>query len=848
MYRPEEIEPRWQNHWDHHETFVAREDRTKTKFYALDMFPYPSGKGLHIGHPAGYTASDVVCRYKRARGFNVLHPMGYDAFGLPAEQKAIDEGIAPQVSTVESITTFRRQLKMLGFSYDWTREISTADPSYYKWTQWIFTKLYERGLAYRGEAMVNWCEGLGTVLANDEVIDGKSDRGNFPVERRKLTQWTIKITDYAQRLLDGLDAIDWPESTKTKQREWIGRSEGAFVDFAVEGFSEKITVFTTRPDTLWGVTYLVVAPEHPMVERIASPGQLAAVKEYQRVTASRSELTRQANKEKTGVATGAFATNPVNGERVPIWIADYVISGYGTGAIMAVPGHDERDWEFAKIMSLPIVEVISGGNVQKAAHTGEGVMVHSGPFDGTATVGREAVRKIIAWLTERSLGTGAVTFRFRDWVFARQRYWGEPIPVLKRGNDIVRAMTVDELPLELPAVEDYRPRSGESPLMRAKSWMTVHDSVTNETLTREADTMPGSAGSSWYFLRYCDPHNTREFCSREKSDYWMPVDLYVGGPEHAVGHLLYARMWQKVLHDLDLVRDDEPFAALRHQGMVLGDTYYVAKEFSENGDKARNVMPDDVTERDGKLFRKSDNEEVVKRLEKMSKRKGNVVNPDEVIRRYGADALRVYICFMGPLESDKPWQTNGLDGQSTFLKRAWRVFFEGDESVPRVDDSAATEEELRVIHKAVKKVTHDIESLNLNTAISALHVAVRDLLGLGTRSRAVLTSLAQLFAPFAPHLAEEVWTRALGNVATPEGVSFVSWPVYDDRYAIDDVVTIGVQINGKTSCTITLPVGADEESAMSAARTTGAVTRALDGKTLQKIIYKEGKILNLIVR
>jgi len=846
-YRPSEIEPRWQKHWDAHGSYVATEDRARPKFYALDMFPYPSGKGLHIGHPAGYTASDVVSRYKRARGFNVLHPMGYDAFGLPAEQRAIEEGVAPQVTTAEAIENFRRQLKMLGFSYDWTREVSTADPAYYKWTQWVFTKLLERGDAYQGDAWVNWCAGLGTVLANDEVIDGKSERGGFPVERKKLAQWMLRITAYAQRLLDGHELIDWPEATKTKQREWIGRSEGAYVDFAFDGSDAKVTVFTTRPDTLWGATYLVLAPEHELVDRVTTAAQRDAVAEYKRYAAARSEVDRQANKRKTGVPTGAYALNPVNGAKIPVWIADYVIATYGTGAIMAVPGHDPRDWDFAKAMGLPIVEVISGGDVTAAAHEGDGAMVNSGPFDGTATAGRAAVRAVIAWLQEKGLGRGATTYKLRDWAFARQRYWGEPIPVLKRGAEVARALRLDELPLELPAVDDYKPSgTGESPLARAKAWASVEEN--GETLRRELDTMPGSAGSSWYFLRYCDPRNDKELCAREKSDYWMPVDLYVGGPEHSVGHLLYARMWQKVLRDLGVVRDEEPFAKLRHQGMIQGDTFYVPEEFKEHGDKAPHVPRAEVEERGGKFFRKADGRELVKRQEKMSKRKGNVVNPDDVIRAHGADALRVYICFMGPLDADKPWQTNGIEGQSRWLERVWRLYFEGDDDAPRATDDAATVDELRVIHKAVKKVTHDIESLDLNTAISALHVAVRDLAQLGARSRAVLGPLAQLIAPFAPHVAEELWTRGLGHAATPGGVAYEPWPAWDERYTVDDTVTIGVQVNGKTAGTVDLPLDATEEAAVAAARASLAVARHLEGKTVAKVIYKAGRILNLIVR
>jgi leucyl-tRNA synthetase len=831
-YRPTVIEPKWQKFWDEHQTFVAKEDTSKPKFYALDMFPYPSGKGLHVGHPAGYTASDVICRYKRSNGFNVLHPMGYDSFGLPAEQKAIEEGIAPQVSTAEAIVTFRSQLKALGMSYDWTRELSTAEPAYYKWTQWIFTKLYEKGIAFQGDMTVNWCAALGTVLANDEVIDGKSERGGHPVERKLMRQWMLRITDFSERLLKGHDHIDWPEATKKRQKEWIGKSEGAHISFALDGHADKLQVFTTRPDTLFGATYMVVAPEHPLVDKITTGAQREAVDAYKKRVASKSDVERQESKEKTGADTGARAINPATSQKIPVWIADYVLMGYGTGAIMAVPAHDERDYAFAKAFSLPIIEVISGGDVSKEAYSGEGVMVNSGEFNGVATTGGEAKRKVITWLEGKGLGKGAITYRLRDWVFARQRYWGEPIPVLKnKAGEVVRTLTLDELPLELPEVKDYKPRgTGESPLAGATEWVKHGD------LVRETDTMPGSAGSSWYFLRYCDPHNETELCSREKSDYWMPVDLYVGGPEHTVGHLMYARMWQQFLHDLGVVRDEEPFKALRHQGMIQGETYY---------DSGKHVVPwQEVEAKGDKFFRKGTSDELVRKVEKMSKRKGNVVNPTEIIKDYGADALRVYICFMGPLEADKPWQTNGLEGQHSWLKRVWRLFFEGDEDKPRVDDSEASEAALRVIHKTIKKVSGDIPSLNLNTAISALHVCTRDLQELECRSRAVLEPLAQLMAPFAPHLAEELWEKGLGK---PAGVSYVAWPKHDDRYAIDDTVAIAVQVNGKLRGEVKLPKDSEEAPVLSAAKALESVSSHLDGKTIKRVIYVKNRLLNIVV-
>ncbi|MCK6550938.1 leucine--tRNA ligase [Myxococcota bacterium] len=841
-YRPSEIEPRWQRWWEEQRTFVAVEDRSKPKFYALDMFPYPSGAGLHVGHPASYIAGDVVSRKRRAQGFSVLHPMGYDAFGLPAEQLAIEKGIPPQVSTAGAIENFRRQLKMMGFSYDWTREVSTADPAYYKWTQFIFTKLYEQGLAYQTDMFVNWCPALGTVLANDEVINGRSERGNHPVERKKMRQWMLRQTAFAERFLEGLERIDWPEATKQRQREWIGKSEGAEIDFplstpdAVKG--EALKVFTTRPDTLWGATYMVVAPEHPMVARLATAEQKAAVEAYQKRTASMSEVDRQQAKEKTGVDTGARARNPATGKDIPIWIADYVIYGYGTGAIMAVPAHDERDYEFAKVMGLAIVEVISGGDVTNAAHTGEGQMINSGAFDGTPTADGVAKKKVITWLEAEGLGKGTITYKMRDWVFSRQRYWGEPIPVLKtEDGDVVRALGVDELPLELPAVTNYAPTgSGASPLATAKEWLELDDPKTGRHVVRETDTMPGSAGSSWYFLRYCDPQNAATFAAREKTDYWMPVDLYVGGPEHTVGHLMYARMWQKVLFDLGLVAHDEPFSKLRHQGMIQGFTYY--------DPDGRVVHSADVEDRSGKHFKKDTDVPLVQKVEKMSKRLKNVVNPDDVVREYGADAMRVYLCFLGPLDQDKPWATTGIEGQWSFLKRMWRLFFDEDDKA-RVTDAEPTEAELRVLHKAVKKVSEDIEKLALNTAISALHVAVRDLTQLATTSRTVLEPLIQLLAPFAPHIAEEIWAKGLGHT---DGISFAAWPSWDERWAKDDLIAMGVQVLGKTRGEIMLAPDADEATAVELAKASPDVARHLEGKTITRVIYKAGKILNLIVK
>ena len=837
-YDPRSIEPRWQRYWDDNGTFVAVGDGEKPKFYALDMFPYPSGKGLHVGHPASYIAGDVVSRKRRAEGYDVLHPMGYDAFGLPAEQKAIEEGIPPQESTADAIENFRRQLKLCGFSYDWTREVSTADPKYYKWTQWIFTRLLERGLAYESDTFVNWCPALGTVLANDEVIDGKSERGGHPVERRRMKQWMIRITDYAEKLLAGLDDIDWPEMTKTGQRDRIGRSEGAEIRFSVVGHDASIPVFTTRPDTLWGATYMVMAPEHPLVEAIAAPQQRAAVEAYQRRTAGMSELDRQTTRDKTGVDTGARAVNPASGEEVPVWISDYVIYGYGTGAIMAVPGHDERDHEFAQAMGLPIVEVVSGGDVQVVAHTGEGVLVNSGPLDGVPTADGEAKRRAIDWLVEQGRGEARVTYKLRDWTFARQRYWGEPIPVLKRADgSVARALDVDELPLELPLVDDYAPTgTGESPLSVVRSWVEVDDPRTGERCWRETHTMPGSAGSSWYFLRYCDPHNDEAFCSRAASDFWMPVDLYIGGPEHTVGHLMYARMWQRFLHDEGLVRDPEPFSKLRHQGMIQAFTYY---------DPSKRVVPfERVEERPDGLYEKGTDTPLEQRIEKMSKRKGNVVNPDEIIHDYGADAMRVYIAFLGPLDQDKPWAHQGIEAQASFLKRFWRLYFDESDR-PKVNDEPASESALRAVHRAIEKVSADIEALALNTAISALHVATKELTQQQATARAALEPLCQLMAPFAPHIAEEIWAEGLGHTG---GISYVAWPKADPRWLATDTVKMGVQVLGKTRGEIELPPDADEATAVAKARENANVARFLEGKTLARVIYKPGKILNLIAK
>ena len=839
-YDHRSIEARWQAYWDGHQTFRAEDDFTKPKFYALDMFPYPSGKGLHVGHPASYIAGDIICRKRRAEGFNVLHPMGYDAFGLPAEQKAIEEGVPPQQSTAEAITNFRRQLKLCGFSYDWSREVSTADPGFYRWTQWIFTKLVERDLAYESDTFVNWCPALGTVLANDEVIDGRSERGNHPVERVRRKQWMIRMTEYAEQLLEGLDIIDWPDMTKTGQRDRIGRSEGALIRFSVAGRGDRtIEVFTTRPDTLWGATYMVMAPEHPMVAELTSKRQRKAVEAYVKRTAAMSEIDRQQTKEKTGVDTGARAVNPATGEKIPVWIADYVIYGYGTGAIMAVPAHDERDYAFAEEMDLEIRPVIRPEDEEKidGAYSGPGVMMNSGDFDGTPTDGGEAKRKVIDWLVEQGHGEAKITYKLRDWTFARQRYWGEPIPVLKKDGEVVRALRPEELPVTLPPVERYAPTgTGDSPLSVVREWVEYTDPKTGEVYERETDTMPGSAGSSWYFLRYCDPNNEEEFCSREKSDYWMPVDLYIGGPEHTVGHLMYSRMWHRFLYNEGLVRDPEPFIKLRHQGMIMAVTYY---------DDSKRIVPyDQVEDRAQTFYRTGTDEKLVHQIEKMSKRKGNVVNPDEVITEFGADAMRVYLCFLGPLEQDKPWAPQGIAAQHNWLKRVWRLYFD-DEDQPRVTDDQPAQAALKVLHKTIDKVSSDIENLALNTAISALHIATRDLTQSAATSRDVLEPLCQLVQPFAPHLAEHLWAEALGHGET---IARVPWPKADPELLKEDTIRMGVQVLGKTRGEIEIPPDADEEVAVNAAKASPGVAKYLEGKTMVRVIYKAGKILNIIVK
>ncbi|MGG4013127.1 leucine--tRNA ligase [Bacillus smithii] len=794
------IESKWQKYWEEHKTFRTTEDPDKPKFYALDMFPYPSGAGLHVGHPEGYTATDILARMKRMQGYNVLHPMGWDAFGLPAEQYALDTGNDPAEFTEKNIANFKRQIKSLGFSYDWDREINTTDPEYYKWTQWIFLKLYEKGLAYIDEVPVNWCPALGTVLANEEVIDGKSERGGYPVIRRPMKQWVLKITAYADRLLEDLEELDWPESIKEMQRNWIGRSEGAEVRFQVDGHDETFTVFTTRPDTLFGATYTVLAPEHPLVEKITTAEQKAAVERYLEQIQSKSDLERtDLAKEKTGVFTGAYAINPVTNEKMPIWIADYVLMSYGTGAIMAVPAHDERDFEFAKKFGLPIKEVVAGGDVNKEAYTGDGVHVNSDFLNGLNK--EEAIAKMIEWLEEKGVGSKKVTYRLRDWLFSRQRYWGEPIPIIHWEDGTMTPVPEEELPLMLPKTKEVKPSgTGESPLANIEEWVNVVDPKTGKKGRRETNTMPQWAGSCWYFLRYIDPHNPKALADPEKLKEWLPVDIYIGGAEHAVLHLLYARFWHKFLYDIGVVPTKEPFKKLYNQGMILG----------ENN-------------------------------EKMSKSRGNVVNPDEIVESHGADTLRLYEMFMGPLDASISWSTTGLDGARRFLDRVWRLFVDenGQLSSKIKEEGNALE---KVYHQTVKKVTEDYEQLHFNTAISQLMVFVNEAYKADYLPKPFAEGFVKLLSPITPHIAEELWEK-LGHSDT---IAYEPWPAYDESKLVDDEVEIVIQINGKVRAKRTIAKDASKEEMEKLVLADEKIQEQLSGKTIRKVITVPGKLVNIV--
>jgi leucyl-tRNA synthetase len=801
-YQPANLEPKWQKYWSDQNVFETKNDSNKPKYYVLDMFPYPSSTGLHVGHPEGYTATDIMARYKRAKGFNVLHPMGWDAFGLPAEQYAIKTGVHPAITTNQAIENFRRQLSSLGFSYDWSREISTCSPDYYHWTQWIFLKLYERGLAYQTEVAVNWCPELKTVLANEEVVDGKSERGGHPVFRMPMKQWMLKITAYAERLITDLDALDWPESTKELQRNWIGKSVGLQAKFNVFGSSASFEIFTTRPDTLWGVSYMALAPEHPLVANITTAEQLNAVKTYQAESSQKSEVARQdVSKEKTGCFTGAYAVNPASGQKVPIWIADYVMMTYGTGAVMAVPAHDERDFEFAKKFNLPITNVVEAQPLvtNGECFSGEGVAVHSGFITGKKTA--DAIESVIEWAEKEKIGKRTIKYKLRDWLFSRQRYWGEPFPILKDADGKIVAVHENDLPVVLPDVKSYEPTgTGESPLAGITAWREVIDAKTGKKFIRETDTMPGSAGSSWYFLRYCDPKNSKQAWSPEAEKYWLPVDLYLGGPEHAVGHLLYSRFWMKVLFDCGLVSHSEPFQRLVHQGMILGE--------------------------DG---------------EKMSKSRGNVINPDDVVKVYGADTLRMYEMFMGPLEKDKPWSTTAIEGTFRFLNRVYRLFF--NEAGLKISNAPLSLEDERILNQTIKKVTDDIEGMRFNTAISQMMVFVNHFTSHEQPSRLALRPFIQALAPFAPHLCEELW-NAIGETTS---LSYAPWPKFEEKYIQNATVTVAVQVLGKLRGTLEVEPGASQADLENRARALETVARFLDGKQIIKVVYVKNKILNFVV-
>ena len=809
QYDHKTIESKWQLYWEENKTFRTEENSDRPKYYVLDMFPYPSGQGLHVGHPLGYIATDIVARFKRMNGFNVLHPMGWDAFGLPAEQHALETGTHPAKTTAANIENYRRQLKMLGFSFDWDREINTTDPDYYKWTQWIFLQLYKKGLAYQAKVPVNWCPKLGTVLANEEVIDGKSERGEHPVFRVPMLQWMLKITEYADRLLDGLDDLDWPDSVKELQRNWIGRSEGAEVIFQLPSIEKEITVFTTRPDTLFGATYMVLSPEHSLVKELTSPDKLKEVTDYIEKASRKSELDRtELAKEKSGVYLGADAINPANEQEIPIWISDYVLMSYGTGAIMAVPGHDQRDWEFAKSFELPIIEVVSGGKINEEAFVDnvDGILVNSSTQDNSFSLNNlkvpDAIKMISDWLEETGKGRSAVNYKLRDWLFSRQRYWGEPIPILHDSDDNTVPVSEEELPVNLPQVESYQPTgTGESPLAKVTSWVEVNEG--GKTYLRETNTMPQWAGSCWYYLRFIDPHNKDAVWSKEKESYWMPVDLYIGGQEHAVLHLLYARFWHHVLYDLDLVSTKEPFARLFNQGMIQG----------EDGSK-------------------------------MSKSRGNSINPDEIVETTGADALRLFEMFMGPLDKAKPWSTTGLQGSHRFLKRIWRMFDSENGGLKITDVDPAEDKKLyKLLHRTIMKVTIDIENLRFNTAISALMTLGNKMKSRMSVSRANAETFILMISPFVPHIAEEIWRR-LGHTDT---IVFENWPEYNELLAKEDLTNIAVQVNGKLRGEFQIENDIDVEIIEQMAKDLPEIQKWTDGKEILKVVVVPNRVVNIVI-
>ncbi|MBN1914575.1 MAG: leucine--tRNA ligase [Parachlamydiales bacterium] len=846
------IEKKWQKYWADHQTFKAQIDPKKPKYYILDMFPYPSGAGLHVGHVTGYTGTDILARYMRQKGYNVLHPMGWDSFGLPAEQYAMRTGTHPRITTKKNIDTYRKQLQSLGFSYDWDREMATSDPEYYKWTQWIFTKLYEKNLAYEAELLVNYCPDLGTVLANEEVENGFSKEGGYPVIRKPLRQWVLKITAYAERLLEDLEELDWPENLKKLQRNWIGKSEGAAIDFIEATTSEKITVFTTRPDTLFGATYLVLSPEHPLVSKITSLEQKEAVEKYQKTSSTKSDLERtDLVKEKTGEWTGAFALHPISGEKIPIWISDYVLMGYGTGAIMAVPAHDERDFDFAKKFSIVIrpvydpdpallqeeffddakmvrEQILNGKKCWEKA----GKVINSTNRDFSLnglSIG-EAKDKMIAYLEEKHLGKGTTSYKLRDWLFSRQRYWGEPIPILHFDDGTARPLDLDELPLIPPNIEDFHPgKGGESPLANVRDWVEIVDKKTGKKAHREINTMPQWAGSCWYYLRFLDPHNCQEAWNLEKERYWMPVDLYVGGAEHAVLHLLYARFWHKVLYDLQLVHTKEPFQTYRYQGIVTAPSYKL-----ESG---AYIPFEEVEEKEGNFIQTSTQKKVLKQLEKMSKSKLNGVTPDEIVHEFGADALRLYEMFMGPFDKEKIWNTDAVHGCYRFLYRFYDMSH--SEKVTDVD----TEEALRLGHRLVNGVTHDIETMQFNTAIAKLMEFINAFTALDQYPKTVIKMAVQMLYPLAPHIAEELWE----DLGEKSSIAYRALPVVDEKMLIDETVTFVIQVNGKFRGKCEKPRGALKEDILLYAKEHPAIAKHLQGEMV-KIIFVPDKLLNIVMK
>jgi leucyl-tRNA synthetase len=876
VYDPKAIEPKWQAYWREKESFRSEIDPSKPKFYVLDMFPYPSGAGLHVGHPKGYIATDVLSRYKRMRGFNVLHPMGWDAFGLPAEQYAIETGTHPSETTQRNIENFRRQFQSLGTDYDWSREIDTTDPGYFRWTQWIFRKLYERDLAYLAEVPVNWCSALGTVLANEEVIDGKSERGGHPVIRVPMRQWVLRITRYADRLIEDLDEVDWPEAIKKMQRDWVGRSKGARILFDLPDHDgTRIEVFTTRADTLFGATYMVLAPEHPLVQQITTSEQRAVVEAYVQQAARRSERARLAEThEKSGAFTGATAAHPVTGERIPVWIADYVLATYGTGAVMAVPGHDTRDYEFARRFGLPIVEVVAGGDLEKEAFVDDGVNVNSDFLDGLPTP--EAKERMAEWLEANGKGEATVNYKLRDWLFSRQRYWGEPFPVFHLEDGTTKLVPESDLPVLLPDLEDFEPSGDfEPPLARARDWLETVDSETGQRVLRDANTMPQWAGSCWYYLRFCDPKNDEASWSREAERYWMPVDLYVGGAEHAVLHLLYSRFWHKVLYDLGLVHTKEPFQKLLNPGMILGYSYrYYDDDLSDDPNvtpnaypssetrqaeesvvhaktgvalRARWVRSEDVRWSDDSVPMHPSIEGLVLEeiTEKMSKSRGNVVNPDDVIEEYGTDAMRLYEMFMGPLDKGAPWSTESIPGVYRFLQRAHRLIVEEDGAggaLAKLPEGPGSDEQARLTAKTIQGVTDDVEEMQFNTAISKLMVFARDITRDAPLPRDIAETFVLLLSPFAPHLAEELWQR-LGHA---ESLAHEAWPRADAALLVDDTLTLAVQVNGRRRAEIHVPADADEAAIREAAIAEPNVERHLGGREPKKVIVVPGRLVNIV--